>query len=1553
MESGINPADQNYYARQQYPPPPPPPFPPTSNQDRIQHSELSYNPSPHFESALKSPELPPKLPFLTTQNLQAATANGFIGSVGSGGGDPDEFYRDYRGVQQSANGYTDVATNNMAHTTSESRMGPSSLRSNGNGSTTKHPQLASHNPPPVASRMKSSYRSASSPLDDRMGPANPKATSAINGYPTSRQQQQPSVKDLLKRFDQNNDQPPARKPSAKIVTTNGVGSMRGQSGHHTRSSASNTGSRAGSSTRDSTGPGRVKSPQTTKPTQRTRFAAEDQHSNNTLSSAARATRPRNIVPGNNLASKSMTNLSPTTPNYPPQPPPVSSLFGEVTAAKESFEIGHGIPRSVGRRTSDSNLNPPSWIQDRTRLDDDFEAPSPTTAWYRGAATLDDAAKKVTPRSSLGHNRNHSDMPDSKVNTMNGVNPTFSTTVATPISPRDSTSRLPDSGSRIPIRSNRFSGSSESSSVASTRVNSRAASPSGRRSTLRLHNHDKRPWSPAARSTTPTNRSKTPTRSRGSARNTDMSSNSNASLKAYISAPLPKLSPPLRSSHFRQPVSSASTASSRQRVADRSGSPQQVRTGIKVTRTPAADRAKPKKSPERVIDQGPVDFEAHRAKIKRAYTKSIHETEQAEIRMANMKRLHERQVRNSLAAASKKTEEDTTESTPPLPKSTASPPEQLYINTSFSPVKSTPIASVPKSQDSPTLPGAFVEDEIPQSAISNATEIENEEQTEAPYLSHMLSSQSLAPIMTSNQVFFPEDQFSPEQAMHGMSHNDDEIQIMLAPTPVDIVQPELTPTNAEFPREIEPSPPASFLGDTDLAEYHREFTMQDLTAEQSDVSPIQPSPVRNMESGDEPSTPVEFTLHFDMPVMDESLVVPDIMYPDELISPTNVDLTEGTRFGLQSLRTALAPSVIMDDNGQDTLMTPVTDFEYDGSSDGVHDMQGSEQNRESFPQTRELHAPDDNRQSNRLSSWTDFTVSDGGYSGQEDYLTYPSDPLVSGSAEADVERKPIPPPKEHTFSVSPIVPPKPDGYSPVPSPRFQLSHSTLASPGHGQFLPLSTFEDRAPSIVSVTPLWPEYTPPPPPVMQPGDISPAPTRSPPPPNFYTKRPTSSLYQNSLNEVRTSEDAFSPRVALSAQGSSIHGSMEDSVLSNGHVEPAILQAESLDPKEPVVETDATIALKKRLNKRRCLIKELIDTEAIFLKDMNVVEEIYKGTAEACPKLDNNDINTIFRNTCKIVSFSTRFLEELKSAGASVYSPRARSVKTWAAPTAEGGEDRLSTAQTLVEDTDEQKDQKTFIGANFGKHLKEMQIIYTDYLKNSEIAQARLHTLQADSAVQVWLGECNLVAKDLTQAWDIDALLVKPVQRITRYQLFLKELSLLTLDTHPDYLALQNTCRELGILLKNIDDMKRRIAVVGKIVTRKRKESDVRTGIAKAFGRRTEKLVPTNSNRPAEDEEYIKLKDKFGDDYLRLQVVMRDVEFYTRQCTTYVNDFLRYLSSMELIMRMSASPYPELESKWARFNMSMRDMGTVALEEHVRILNRLQNFADHLDYFRSIKGD
>jgi hypothetical protein len=96
---------------------------------------------------------------------------------------------------------------------------------------------------------------------------------------------------------------------------------------------------------------------------------------------------------------------------------------------------------------------------------------------------------------------------------------------------------------------------------------------------------------------------------------------------------------------------------------------------------------------------------------------------------------------------------------------------------------------------------------------------------------------------------------------------------------------------------------------------------------------------------------------------------------------------------------------------------------------------------------------------------------------------------------------------------------------------------------------------------------------------------------------------------------------------------------------------------------------------------------------------------------------------------------------------------------------------------------------------------------------------------------------------------------------------------------------------------------------------------------------MVDTSADHhPHDDKTYLKLHEKFSDEFLRLQVVQRDFEFYTRSIATYVAGFLRYLSSIELIMRITASSYPELESKWARFNMSMRDISPVLLEDHVR---------------------
>jgi hypothetical protein len=354
-----------------------------------------------------------------------------------------------------------------------------------------------------------------------------------------------------------------------------------------------------------------------------------------------------------------------------------------------------------------------------------------------------------------------------------------------------------------------------------------------------------------------------------------------------------------------------------------------------------------------------------------------------------------------------------------------------------------------------------------------------------------------------------------------------------------------------------------------------------------------------------------------------------------------------------------------------------------------------------------------------------------------------------------------------------------------------------------------------------------------------------------------------------------------------------------------------------------------RRRLVQRRNVIKELIDTEAVFVRDMNIVEEIYKGTAEACPKLEAKTVKQIFRNSDEIIEFHTVFLAQLKHAVTSVYIPKGGRTSKEDAKKAE-----LIRSNTMV--INDTKDRATAIGQAFKDSIERMKTVHETFLKSSDQAARKLILIQQDPTVKVWLNECNEVAKELTAAWDLDSLLIKPMQRITKYPNLIITLLQHTPAGHPDRDLLLEAKDILETAIIEINQTKKNFELVGQIVGRQRKGSDVKTGFARAFGKRVDKLQPTG-NRPPEDTVYARLNEKFGDDYLRLQVVLRDVEFYTRQVTSYVREFLNYLSSIELVMRLQPGPYPELESKWVQFNISVRDLEKVALEEHLAQVRKL----------------
>lgn len=60
--------------------------------------------------------------------------------------------------------------------------------------------------------------------------------------------------------------------------------------------------------------------------------------------------------------------------------------------------------------------------------------------------------------------------------------------------------------------------------------------------------------------------------------------------------------------------------------------------------------------------------------------------------------------------------------------------------------------------------------------------------------------------------------------------------------------------------------------------------------------------------------------------------------------------------------------------------------------------------------------------------------------------------------------------------------------------------------------------------------------------------------------------------------------------------------------------------------------------------------------------------------------------------------------------------------------------------------------------------------------------------------------------QAWDLQSLLIKPMQRVLKYPLLLDKLVEYTLDTHPDYKVVHSAREAIGKVAQDINEMKRR---------------------------------------------------------------------------------------------------------------------------------------------------
>ncbi|KAF2456694.1 hypothetical protein BDY21DRAFT_40876 [Lineolata rhizophorae] len=480
-------------------------------------------------------------------------------------------------------------------------------------------------------------------------------------------------------------------------------------------------------------------------------------------------------------------------------------------------------------------------------------------------------------------------------------------------------------------------------------------------------------------------------------------------------------------------------------------------------------------------------------------------------------------------------------------------------------------------------------------------------------------------------------------------------------------------------------------------------------------------------------------------------------------------------------------------------------------------------------------------------------------------------------------------------------------SPLSPKRPRLPE--IRGTGEGLGIQVSAQEQQA------IPPIPRVSPPPPPKASPSP-RPAANTGHLSPSVYTQYPPSSVFPSSLPHGH-------PTGGASTYADLVN---DNSALATPNSMPHSPASRNEEAKEPDAEE------LKRLTQRRHIIRELVDTEASFHQDMKIVEDIYKATSTAIDALTDEDRRTLFGNSDHVVIFAQRFLDSLKSAASPVYAHKLS--RRWNARRGSHSTSHSEAAESpqnaATTPTSVEQDRKTHIGKAFRKNLVQLEKVYGDYLKNHHSANQKLQALQKVPKVGIWLRECHEYAKDITAAWDLDSLLIKPTQRMLKYPLLIKQLLEVTPRDHPDRGDLEFVNKELEVIADRINEAKKRADLITTALNQK--ESDSGHGfLSKLVNRRTEKLKQQVGLTEAfDDAEYNAVAQKFGGHFFQLQIVMRDFQKYVddkeaavKQCSALANCLSSWLD---------ASPGFDtlIASRWMTYIRTISDLSRHALSAY-----------------------
>ncbi|XP_054447637.1 rho guanine nucleotide exchange factor 38 [Pteronotus mesoamericanus] len=199
------------------------------------------------------------------------------------------------------------------------------------------------------------------------------------------------------------------------------------------------------------------------------------------------------------------------------------------------------------------------------------------------------------------------------------------------------------------------------------------------------------------------------------------------------------------------------------------------------------------------------------------------------------------------------------------------------------------------------------------------------------------------------------------------------------------------------------------------------------------------------------------------------------------------------------------------------------------------------------------------------------------------------------------------------------------------------------------------------------------------------------------------------------------------------------------------------------------------RMMAKRSKVIKELIQTEKDYLNDLELcIKEVVQPLRNK--QIDRLDVDSLFSNIESVHQISAKLLSLLEEATTDV-EPAKQVI----------GEVFLQIKGPLED-----------IYKTYCYHHDKAHSVLESYEKEEELKQHLSLCIQSLKKIYIQEGKPNLM--------NMGSLMIKPIQRVTKYPLLLCELRNSTPASHPDFRALEDAFAAVKDINVNINELKRR---------------------------------------------------------------------------------------------------------------------------------------------------